>query len=127
MDTAKRSVGSSHGVPPIANAMETPLSALVVLPSRSLRRVLIPPICELIPASYELVALISVKDARPRPAAVLVPRWRPGPRLGRWSGRISGYYRRHDSALLGLSSGAKERSATARCGDVEKQSRLREV
>src|SRR5215472_2996717 len=65
MDTAKRSVGSSHGVPPIANAMETPLSALVVLPSRSLRRVLIPPICE-------LIALISVKDARPRPAAVLV-------------------------------------------------------
>ena len=75
MDTAKRSVDSSHGVPPIANAMETPLSALVVLPSRSLRRVLIPPICELIPASCELIALISVKDARPRPAAVLVARW----------------------------------------------------
>ena len=41
MDTAKRSVGSSHGVPAIANAMETPLSALVVLPSRSLMRALL--------------------------------------------------------------------------------------
>ena len=70
MDTAKRSVGSSHGVPPIANAMETPLSALVVLPSMSLRRVFIPPSCA-------LIALISVKDASPRPAAVLVARWPP--------------------------------------------------
>src|SRR5215831_19811229 len=59
MDTAKRSVGSSHGVPPIANAMETPLSALVVLPSMSLMRVFIPPSCA-------LIALMSVKDASPK-------------------------------------------------------------
>src|SRR5262249_16934496 len=38
------------------------------------------------------------------------------PRLDRWSGCFSGYYRRHDNALLGLSSGARERSATAGCG-----------
>src|SRR5262249_16128095 len=56
-----------HGVPAIANAMETPLGALGVLRSRSLRRVLIPPICA-------LIALISVKDASPRPAGVLVAR-----------------------------------------------------
>src|SRR5215470_7018553 len=48
-----------------------------------------------------------------------------GPRLGRWSGCFSGYYRRHDNVLLGLSCAAKERSATAGCGDVEKQSCLR--
>src|SRR5262245_7488181 len=50
-----------------------------------------------------------------------------GQRLDRWSGRVSGYYRRHDNALLGLSCATKERSATAGCGDVKKQSRLGEV
>src|SRR5262249_12721016 len=51
--------------------------------------------------------------------------FRPGPRLGRWSGCFSGYYRRRDNALLGLSCAAKERSATGGCGDVEKQSCVR--
>src|SRR5215467_10764201 len=42
--------------------------------------------------------------------------FRPAPRPGRWSGCFSGYYRRHDNALLGLSCAAKERSALPDAG-----------
>src|SRR5262245_16522553 len=52
---------------------------------------------------------------------------RPGTRLGRWPVCFSGHYRMYDNALLGLWCAAKERLATARCGDVKKQSRLGEL